>query len=334
MATDGVKIIDGDLAFDIYSTFYEMYNKGESIDALREKYEADKLINLGENVDYEICITAYALAFWEIGELTSDLLNEAKQIIAQKATVVDWTNEIGDYAGKARQRELDKFLKKISEPPKRPKKRKKAPKSTLSEKEKQFLSEAPNLRLAREHDNVIIQAEQLLEENPKCHEIRYELVECLSEKPSMALGQKFHTLTMEELNAYKSEHTDWKKIEDNCKYMISHRDCEYKEFSETKKKKMYNDWALRIYSQLYSALKEQKKYTEAIKYTEDLLEFISSFRPRNEENYDRFSTKYRRLYECYYLLNDFENLEKIKQRCKNDFPFVKKWDFEDWEKYC
>ena len=125
MATDGVKIIEGDLAYDIYGHFMEMYHQGTEIQTLKEQFTDYKKGCSFDKFDYEICVTAYALAFWEIGELTEEMLNEVKTVIAEKATVTYWTNHIGEKAGNERQKELDKLLKKISLPNPKPKKRKK-----------------------------------------------------------------------------------------------------------------------------------------------------------------------------------------------------------------
>lgn len=123
MATDGVKIIEGDLAYDIYAQFTEMYNLGAGIEQLQEQFNQDKNSCSFDKFDYEICITVYALAFWEIGALTQDMLNEVKAVIAEKGTVSRWS-EVDKEAGIERQEELDKFIEKISVPNPKPKKRK------------------------------------------------------------------------------------------------------------------------------------------------------------------------------------------------------------------
>jgi hypothetical protein len=125
MATDGVKIIDGDIAHDIYTIFMDMYNYGASIEELKQKYETEKQQYSYDEEAYEIGVTAYALAFWEIGELTADMLKEVETVIAKQATVINWTEEIGEKAGKARQKELDKFWNKINQANLKIKKRKK-----------------------------------------------------------------------------------------------------------------------------------------------------------------------------------------------------------------
>ena len=55
------------------------------------------------------------MAFWEIGELTDEILKEVKRVIELKAGVKVWTEECDENEGKKRQKELDKFLKKISD---------------------------------------------------------------------------------------------------------------------------------------------------------------------------------------------------------------------------
>lgn len=125
MATDGVKIVEGDLAYDLYIRFMDMYNEEADIEGLQKQFESDKIACSYNKFDYEICITVYALAFWEIGKLTSEMLNEAKTVIAEKATVNYWTKEFGKEVGEERQKELDKLLEKISKPNPKPKRRKK-----------------------------------------------------------------------------------------------------------------------------------------------------------------------------------------------------------------
>ena len=56
------------------------------------------------------------MAFWEIGELTDEILNEVKRIIELKAGVNLWTKDVDEKEGKERQKVLDRFLKIISAP--------------------------------------------------------------------------------------------------------------------------------------------------------------------------------------------------------------------------
>ena len=126
MATDGVKIIDGDLARDVYEQIMDLYDSDASIETIKSEIPFVKEdYGLETDFYYEIFVTAYALAFWEIGELTEEILNEVKRVIDLKAGVKLWTEEYAESEGKKRQKELDKLLKKISQPNQNVRKRKK-----------------------------------------------------------------------------------------------------------------------------------------------------------------------------------------------------------------
>lgn len=126
MATDGVKIIDGDLARDTYESIMDLYDSDATIETIKK--EVPFIIeDYGDNTDFyhEIFVTSYALAFWEIGELTEEILEEVKRVIELKIGVKIWTEECDANEGKKRQKELDKLLKKISLPNLKIRKRKK-----------------------------------------------------------------------------------------------------------------------------------------------------------------------------------------------------------------
>ncbi|MCU0352037.1 MAG: hypothetical protein MUF43_14605 [Flavobacterium sp.] len=126
MATDGIKIIDGDLARDTYDLIMDLYDSEANIETIRNEVPFVK-DDYGPDSDFyhEIFVTSYALAFWEIGEITDDILNEVKRVIDLKAGVKVWTEECDENEGKKRQKELDKLLKKISAPNQKIRKRKK-----------------------------------------------------------------------------------------------------------------------------------------------------------------------------------------------------------------
>ena len=122
MATDGVKIIDGDLAFDIYSIFMDMYDAGNSIEEIRQAVEVP--FDEEDGFDYEIFITTYALALWQTGQLSPDILQELDTAIARGAGVKVWTEEVNSKEGQKRQRELEKLRQKLSQPTLKVRKRK------------------------------------------------------------------------------------------------------------------------------------------------------------------------------------------------------------------
>lgn len=56
-----------------------MYHRGESIENIRNKI--DGFHPTCSDIDYEILNTAYALAMWEIGELTEGQLHDIKDCV-------------------------------------------------------------------------------------------------------------------------------------------------------------------------------------------------------------------------------------------------------------
>lgn len=114
MATDGVKIIDGDTAHDTYWGIMDLYDSGADFDSINKEFpliQADYL----DDFDNEIYVTSCALALWEIGQMTEDKLTFVKSVIDKGACVKVWTEEYDTKEGKARQKELEKFWKKISQ---------------------------------------------------------------------------------------------------------------------------------------------------------------------------------------------------------------------------
>jgi hypothetical protein len=113
MATDGVKIIDGDTAHDTYWSIMDLYDSGADFDTINKEFpliQADYF----DDFDNEIYVTSCALALWEMGQMTDDKLAYVKSIIDKGACVKVWTEEHDPKEGKARQKELDKYWKKIS----------------------------------------------------------------------------------------------------------------------------------------------------------------------------------------------------------------------------
>lgn len=115
MATDGIKIIDGDLAHDTYWGIMDLYDSNVDIATIKNEIPFVRSdYGMEEDFYHEIFVTAYALAFWEIGELTDHILREVEAVIKVGAGAKVWTEQANEKAGKARQKELEKLLKKIS----------------------------------------------------------------------------------------------------------------------------------------------------------------------------------------------------------------------------
>jgi hypothetical protein len=112
MSTDGVKIIDGDTAHDTYWGIMDLYDSGADFDTINKEFPLIQAEYI-DDFDNEIYVTSCALALWEMGQLTQDKLAYVKTIIDKGACVKEWA-ENGETDGKARQKELAKFWKKIS----------------------------------------------------------------------------------------------------------------------------------------------------------------------------------------------------------------------------
>lgn len=114
MATDGVKIIDGDRAHDTYWGIMDLYDSGADFETVNKEYPLIQ-DNDFDDFEIEIYVTSCALAFWEMGLMTDEKLTYVKSVIEKGACVKVWMEEHDQKAGKARQKELDKFWKKISQ---------------------------------------------------------------------------------------------------------------------------------------------------------------------------------------------------------------------------
>jgi hypothetical protein len=113
MATDGVKIIDGDTAHDAYWGIMDLYDSHVNFKIIEKEFSI-KEIDYFDDFDNEIYITSCALAYWEIGQMTDEKLAFVKTTIEKGACVNEWSDH-DEALGKARQKELDKFWKKISQ---------------------------------------------------------------------------------------------------------------------------------------------------------------------------------------------------------------------------
>ncbi|MDJ1478866.1 hypothetical protein QNI16_00135 [Cytophagaceae bacterium YF14B1] len=113
MATDGIKIIDGDLAHDVYWGFMDLYDEGMPMEDIRHQMERGK--EAYDFFEYEIFITAYALALWETCQLTEPIKRQVRTAIDRGACAQVWAEQSQEDAT-ARERELNRFWNKISTP--------------------------------------------------------------------------------------------------------------------------------------------------------------------------------------------------------------------------
>lgn len=113
MATDGIKIIDGDTAHDTYWGMMDLYDSGADLNTIQKEFPLIQK-DYFDDFDNEIYVTSCALALWEMGIMTNDKLAYVKSIIDKGACVKEWSLN-NEKDGKLRQKELDKFWKKISQ---------------------------------------------------------------------------------------------------------------------------------------------------------------------------------------------------------------------------
>ena len=113
MATDGVKIIDGDTAHDTYWGIMDLYDSQADFNTIEKEFPLIQP-DYFDDFDNEIYVTSCALALWEIGLMTANKLEIVKSIIDKGACVKIWFEE-NEKDGKARQKEIKKFWNKISQ---------------------------------------------------------------------------------------------------------------------------------------------------------------------------------------------------------------------------
>ncbi len=123
VAIDGTKIIDSDLAHDVYNEFMDLYDSGLEIGAIGTKIEKWRE-NVHDDVEFELFITSYALALWETGNLTDHVFKETIRCIENGASVKMWRQESGEKDAISRQKELDRLVSRISIPKEKPRSRK------------------------------------------------------------------------------------------------------------------------------------------------------------------------------------------------------------------
>src|SRR5688572_7610782 len=112
MATDGIKIVDGDTGHDTYWGIMDLYDSGADSEKIENEFplvQSDYV----DDFENEVYVTSCGLALWEIGLMTQDKVNYIQTVIDKGATVTEWSRE-NEKDGRARKRELEKYFQKIS----------------------------------------------------------------------------------------------------------------------------------------------------------------------------------------------------------------------------
>jgi len=112
MATDGIKIIDGDRAHDTYWGIMDLYDSGVDFETINREFPLVQA-DFFDDFDNEIYVTSCALALWELGQITDEKLAHVKSVLEKGSCVKVWS-EYSEKEGKLRHKELDRFWKKIS----------------------------------------------------------------------------------------------------------------------------------------------------------------------------------------------------------------------------
>lgn len=114
MGTWGTAIKDNDAFADIYSEFYELYNKGGQPDIISQKIIADNWEILEIEEEKHSLWFALALAQWETKSLDTEVLLKVEEIISSGADIKIWLDlNAREQDIKKRKIALDKFLEKI-----------------------------------------------------------------------------------------------------------------------------------------------------------------------------------------------------------------------------
>ena len=119
---------DSDTAQEYYAFLLERYNNGTRKERLYAMYEEAKKESCFDACDYEMCVTAHILAFWEIGLITQQMIDDLKAVVDREALSKYLQEECGGEAGKEHRDQLGKLLVQISQPNPNPRKRQRPPK--------------------------------------------------------------------------------------------------------------------------------------------------------------------------------------------------------------
>jgi len=126
MGTWETSIKDNDAFADIYSEFFDQYNKGAEPNVISEKIINDNWEILEIEEEKNSLWFALGLALWETNSLNPQILNKIEEIIENGEELKVWL-DLGASEGdiKKRRTALEKFLQKLRTNRSKPKPRKK-----------------------------------------------------------------------------------------------------------------------------------------------------------------------------------------------------------------
>jgi hypothetical protein len=126
MGTWGTALSSNDTFEDIYSDFFEMYNKGLGVPEITNNILSNNIELQSDYEDKNSFWFALAKAQWECGTLDQSVYEKVKAIIESGDDLKLWVELNGASSDvKKRKKVLEDFLEKISKPTAKVKKRKK-----------------------------------------------------------------------------------------------------------------------------------------------------------------------------------------------------------------
>ncbi|MEN9917675.1 MAG: hypothetical protein RL662_111 [Bacteroidota bacterium] len=196
--------------------------------------------------------------------------------------------------------------------------------------------EAKNTDAAKDY------AEQLLKLNPQ-YKQSLELLGIIAEnnrdyenaegyyQQALIIDPNFHNARFRLIKLYDEHIHNDVAIEENCRYMLMHRDSDKDSLSMRKKKQILLAWYAFVQDRLIIALAKQGKYKKAI---EERLKYINyAMNSDKKMQYMYFINEYNDIYKYYYLSEDFKGLEEFKEQYKQCISSENyKEDFQKLEK--
>ncbi|MDR0477564.1 MAG: hypothetical protein LBH14_06470 [Desulfobulbaceae bacterium] len=124
MGTWSTKINGNDIFQDIYQSFFDLYNQGESPKDISKKIQEDFSEMFEDYDERNDSLFGLAMAQWETKSLDQKIYDQVKNIIESANDLIKW-KELGanNKDVENRQKELEKFLLKISTNKEKPKRR-------------------------------------------------------------------------------------------------------------------------------------------------------------------------------------------------------------------
>lgn len=127
MGTWGTAIKSNDVSADIYSEFFDLYNKGEEPTDIAEKLIVQNQELIKSQEDSNNFWFAIALSLWETKKLNREIFEKVKEIIESSQDIKLWKELDADKQQiTKREKALSDFLEKISVEKAKPKARKKS----------------------------------------------------------------------------------------------------------------------------------------------------------------------------------------------------------------